>query len=210
MLNPTPMTELDAVNLMLVSAGETPLSTLENSLNADAIQARQTLISVSREVQLEGWHFNTECDYPLMPEHPTPGIIRVPNNAIRADIEPYNSRDYTSKDITIRNGCIYDLKNHTFLFEEGINVTLTLLLAFENELPEAARSYIAIKAARRFRMHVTGGEDGAYSISREDEARARAALAREDIAGLDLNFIDPNRNSLIGRASIGRILRRRI
>lgn len=210
MLTTTPMTELEAVNMMLATAGETPLSTLENQLNADALQVRQTLTSVSRGVQLEGWHFNTERNYPLLPTPPTPGIIRVPNNAIRVDIEPFQGTTYSMYDVVLRDGCLYDMKNHTFLFDEGINATLTLFLAFE-DLPDTVKEYVAIKAARRFRMQVTGGEDGAYDISREDEARARASLMREDTNGLDRNFIDGvNRNSFIGHTSIGRVLRRRL
>lgn len=205
----SPMTELDAVNIMLASAGNTPLSTLENTLNADAVQARHTLFWSSRDVQLEGWHFNTEHNVTLLPIPPTPGIIRAPNNAIRVDIDINQVGAYSSTDVILRKGNVYDMKNHTFLFNEGITTTITYLLPFE-ELPDAARAYIATKAARRFRMHVTGGEDGAYSISKEDEARARASLVREDLLGQDLNFISPNRNSYIGHTSIGRVLRRRL
>ena len=86
---------------------------------------------------------------------------------------------------------------------------MTYFLPFE-ELPDAARYYIAVKAARRFRMNITGGDDGASSISREDEARARATLIREHLNGADLSFISPHRNTVIGRTSIGRILGRRL
>lgn len=202
-----PMTEHDAVNLMLTAAGETPLASLDDNRNADAIQARQTLKEVSREVQLEGWHFNTERDVTLLPS--PDGEISVPANAIRVDVEPHNVAPYSNSDIIQRGRRLYDLSGHTYIFTEGVPVIVTYFLPFE-ELPDAAHYYIAVKAARRFRMNITGGDDGASSISREDEARARATLIREHLNGADLSFISPHRNTVIGRTSIGRILGRRL
>ena len=202
-----PMTEHDAVNLMLTAAGETPLASLDDNRNADAIQARQTLKEVSREVQLEGWHFNTERDVMLLPS-PT-GEISVPANAIRVDVEPHNVAAYTSSDIIQRGRRLYDLRGHTYIFTEGVPVIVTYFLPFE-ELPDSARFYIAVKAARRFRMNITGGDDGASSVSQADEARARATLIREHLNGADLSFISPHRNTAIGRSSIGRVLGRRL
>ena len=202
-----PMTEHDAVNLMLTAAGETPLASLDDNRNADAIQARQTLKEVSREVQLEGWHFNTERDVTLLPS--PDGEISVPANAIRVDVEPNNVAAYSNSDIIQRGRRLYDLKGHTYVFTEGVPVIVTYFLPFE-ALPDAARYYIAVKAARRFRMNITGGDDGASSVSRKDEARARATLIREHLNGADLSFISPHRNTVIGRTSIGRILGRRL
>ena len=204
------MTEHDAVNLMLMSAGETPIASLDDNRNADAIQARQTLKDVSREVQLEGWHFNTEHGVKLLPAPPVPGEIMVPANAIRADVSPLaDVSAYIRKDIIQRGNRLYDMENHTYLFEEPVTVTLTYFLPFE-ELPDSARAYISIKAARRFRVNVTAGDDGASMISREDEARARTTLMREHLLGADLGFNTPNRNTLLGHSSIGRVTRRRL
>lgn len=209
-VSPQPMTELDAVNLMLMSAGETPLaSLLDDTRNADAIQARQTLLSVSREVQLEGWYFNTEYGVKLLPSAPTPGEIVVPYNAVRLDIEPSSPLHYSTLDIVQRGNRLYDLANHTYLFEEGVTATIVYFLPFE-ELPDAARFYIAVKSARRFRMNVTAGDDNASMISSTDEARARAALMREHTNGIDMVLISPNRNTFLGRSSVGRVLSRRL
>lgn len=202
------MTEHDAVNLMLTAAGETPIASLDDNRNADAIQARQTLTAVSREVQLEGWHFNTEYGVMLSPS-PANGEIVVPANAVRVDIEPEHTSAYLHHDIVQRGRRLYDMARHSYVFTEGIPVTLTYFLPFD-ELPDTARSYIAVKAARRFRMNVTGGDDGASSLSKTDEALARALLVREHLNGSDLSFISPHRNTFIGRTSIGRVLRRRL
>ena len=56
--------ELPAVNEILASIGQAPVSTLEQT-NPDVAIAYDTLTNVSREVQSEGWIFNTEEYYEI-------------------------------------------------------------------------------------------------------------------------------------------------
>jgi hypothetical protein len=55
-----PTTELEAVNTMLNTIGEAPVNTLVNMTSVDASSALSILNSVNREVQSQGWFFNTE------------------------------------------------------------------------------------------------------------------------------------------------------
>ena len=55
--------ELQAVNQILASVGQAPVTTLEQT-NPDVAIAYDTLQQVSREVQAEGWTFNKEYHYP--------------------------------------------------------------------------------------------------------------------------------------------------
>ena len=58
-------TELDAINTILMSVGESPVNTLDTQSPEVAI-AQKTLRQVCREVQAEGWAFNSEielCSY---------------------------------------------------------------------------------------------------------------------------------------------------
>ena len=57
-------TELDAVNSILMSVGETPVNTLTVQSPEVAI-AQKTLRQVCREIQSEGWSYNTENEYPI-------------------------------------------------------------------------------------------------------------------------------------------------
>ena len=59
--------ELPAINQILASVGQAPVTTLD-STNPDVAIAYNTLVQVSREVQGEGWTFNREFDYPLTPD----------------------------------------------------------------------------------------------------------------------------------------------
>ena len=60
MTKPTSMTELEAVNVLLTTIGEAPVNTLTGNQVTDVTIANQVLTEVSREVQAQGWHFNTE------------------------------------------------------------------------------------------------------------------------------------------------------
>ena len=59
--------ELPAINQILASVGQAPVTTLDQT-NPDVAIAYDTLIQVSREIQSEGWTFNTEHDYPFTPD----------------------------------------------------------------------------------------------------------------------------------------------
>ncbi len=205
---PQHFTELDAVNAMLAVIGEAPLSTLDgNALHADAVSARQTLHNTSRSVQLEGWYFNTEQNYPLTPDRD--GFITLPPNLVSVDIEPLNALH--GVDVVVRGKRLYDLENHTYAFpdpETCFKATVLLLLPFD-ELPETAKDYIAIRAGRRFQSEAVGSETLAQ-FTQQDEFSARASLMREQIRNADSNFLSPRRNSTFGTQTISRITNRRL
>ena len=58
-------TELQAINIMMAAIGETPINTLTGTLPADIVMAQSTLTEVNKDVQSEGWSFNTEIDVTL-------------------------------------------------------------------------------------------------------------------------------------------------
>jgi len=88
-------TELQAVNEILASVGQAPVTTLTQT-NPDVAIAYDTLLQVSREVQAEGWTFNREYDYPITPD--TNKNIVIPNNMIQMDLTPeYRDRCCTTE-----------------------------------------------------------------------------------------------------------------
>ena len=74
--------ELPAVNQILQSCGQAPVTTLDQT-NPDVAIAYQTLLEVSREVQAEGWSFNKELNYEMVPD--TNNEILIPNNMLQID-----------------------------------------------------------------------------------------------------------------------------
>ncbi|MCY4709469.1 phage tail protein, partial [Escherichia coli] len=60
--------ELAAVNDILASIGEPPVSTLEGDSNADVTNARRVLNKINRQIQSKGWTFNIEEGQQLLPD----------------------------------------------------------------------------------------------------------------------------------------------
>lgn len=147
----TPTTELEAVNTMLSCIEEAPVVSLDDTGLVDVATARAVLSEVSRAVQKSGWKFNREADYPLVRD--IDGNIPVPANVMKLKA----AEEYRDRKITTRGTRLYDLKNHTYVFTEDLKVDVVFLLSFE-ELPEAARHYITVRAARVFQTRVLGSE----------------------------------------------------
>lgn len=177
-------TELDAINIMLGTIGESPINSLESASGvSDAVIARQILNEVLIQTQEEGWHFNVESNFVLEPAYPSKEIF-VPSNCIEVDAEDILI------DVAIRGNRLYDRINHTFAFEKSLKCNIVLLLPFE-DLPQAARHYVTVRAARVFQQRVVGSQLlGAFS--EKDELRARVSLRRYDTKTADYNILTGN------------------
>ena len=109
-------TELDAVNSILMSVGESPVNNITNVQSPEVVIAQKTLRQVCREVQAEGWSYNTENEYPI--DLDTNNQCIIPNNILQLDLNIFqHGKDY---DVVRRsdNGImkVYDKKGHTFTF----------------------------------------------------------------------------------------------
>lgn len=168
----TPTTELKAVNLILRNVGEAPVSSVGDAL--EAAQAYETLLEISRDIQNEGWYFNTEW-YNFTPDNY--GYIKLPNNtlAVRAVDEDEGIP------VTNRNGKLYNLTPYQSgpIWTKSMKVELILGLSFD-ELPEAARRLIALKAARVYQAREQS-DDLSLREDSQDEQKAYADLVGEDI-----------------------------
>jgi hypothetical protein len=193
-----PGSELEAVNLMLATIGESPIATLENSGNVDATLALQTLTEISTDVQSRGWHFNTDKNYPLFPQATPPYAVIVPPNTARID----RSRNTGDVDIAIRGGKLWNRKSHSFSFEGvgGILVDIVWILPF-NDLPIQARRYVAVRAARVFQDRSIGSTT-LHSFTSRDEEIALAGLRKFEAK-------TANRSLLNSSWSVARTLWRR-
>lgn len=180
---PTPSvtTELSAVNTCLAAIGEAPISTLSGQLTGDVLTARAVLNEITVEVQSEEWVFNVEHDFPLVPNEDKE--IVVPADIV-AILTP--SRDF-SLDVILRGPKLYDRANHTYTFDQTLTVNIKRLLPFES-MPESARRYVSLKAARIFQDRVLGS-DQLHDNQSRDELQARARLMREDLQLAKCNIL---------------------
>ena len=189
----TPTTELEAVNVCLANIGESPVSAITGDITVDAALARDLLRQVTREVQTHGFYWNTELNYKLIPN--TADNLALPANVLSVD----TTGDDKNKDLVARGRILYDRVKHTYTFSEPVYVDIVVALGFE-ELPEIARRYIAVRAARIYQERVMG--NGSISnFNTSDEDMARAALLAENME------IEDN-NMMTGNASVYGILSR--
>jgi hypothetical protein len=166
-----PTTELQAVNLMLEAISQIPVTSLAaEDVNPDAETAIKRLYETNREVQTEGWHFNTEMGLQIDPNED--GEVWLPNNALKVERVYWTGLGGDTMDLVVRGKRLYDRYGSGFnLGGISVKVDLTVLLPFE-DLPEAFRWYIAVKATRRFstgKLH----SGNAYQFSKADEQEAR-------------------------------------
>lgn len=194
----TPTSELEVINLMLSVIGESPVNTVEDTGVVDAVIARKILTQALRDVQVIGWHWNTEVEYPITPSFPE-GYIYLPANTLKVDTAGVDE----SLDLVQRGNRLYDRKNHTYEIKQTVRVDLVLLLPFE-ELPEVARQYIAIRAARQFQERTVGSET-LWSFNSRDELQALANLKSAEAETLDLNVLtdSPSVAGVLSRRPVG-------
>jgi hypothetical protein len=176
--------KLEAVNTMLGVIGESPVNTISgSSLPVSVVTALNALDEVNREIQSEGWHFNTEFEYPLVRN--ASNKFTLPNNTLKIDV-PVDK--YTDLDLVQRGTTLYDRKNHTDVFTKDLDVTITFELEF-TELPQQFRTYIVIKAARKFANRFLGSPE-IETFTLRDEIHSKATAIDSDSENADRTIFD--------------------
>lgn len=181
------MTELQAVNRMLKSIGQAPVSTLAVSGIRDVNLARQDLEEITRDTLVNGWWFNTDEEYELTPD--IDGKILIPSGAL--DVDP---SDPTS-DVVVRENpdgalALYDTLNKTYVFTEPVECKVIWGYTFDG-LPQVMRTYVATAAGRRFQSRVIGSAI-LDRFEQEDEQKAWLLLQRRERANRDTNIFRRN------------------
>lgn len=175
-------TALGAINTMLGTLGESPVSSLDTPGLVDAVNAKALLEEVTRDTLSRGWNFNTDYDYPIAPD--VNGQIVMPNNILSID----TSKEFAHYDVVFRGNKLWDKKRHTFNFPQTIKFDVTWLFGFE-EIPETFRHYIAIRASRIFQDRYLGS-DTLHAYSQADEDKAWAEMVRQENLSADPSIFD--------------------
>jgi hypothetical protein len=171
-------TKLQAVNIILSNIGQAPVTTL-SSVNPMVSTALGILNEVTTSALGEGWTFNTERAYPLLPD--IDGHILVPENVIS-----YDSHPNSNQDLVTRNGRLYDKISHTDVFSGEIELDVVWFFDFE-DLPQPVRNYITVRAANVFAGRVVGSSE-AVRFGQQEEALARAELLEYETQQGDYSF----------------------
>ena len=189
MTKPASMTELEAVNVLLTTIGEQPINTLSGNQTTDVTIARQVIKEVSREVQSQGWHFNTEENVTLVPDSVN-SHITVPIDVARIDSK--------YKNVVIRSGKLFDVQDRTFVFSDNLKCDIVYFHDFL-DLPHVAKKYITTRAARIF-----------SDRSLNSETLHRMLMSDERAALVDLKEFenDTANHSMFDSYSVARVLQR--
>tara|TARA_X000001382_G_scaffold87751_1_gene62678 strand:- start:110 stop:724 length:615 start_codon:yes stop_codon:yes gene_type:complete len=183
----TRTTELEAVNTILSTIGEAPLSTLTGSLPVDGTMAKSVLNEINREVQSMGWHFNTQPKVTLSKDAGN-STIPLATNILRVELNPY-IHSKTDYDIVQRNNILFNLVTNTSTFTEDLkDVKVVYLLDFA-DIPEQAKRYITIRSARVFHDR-TLGANTLHKFSVEDEEKSLVILRQAEASTGDYSVFD--------------------
>jgi hypothetical protein len=193
-----PLTELEAVNLMLAAGGEGPVASIVGQ-RPDVTTATSLLRQAAREVQSKRWRFNTEFGYEVAPSGtlewtdtadrtvtlnvftPPPGLKSFAISAhpsqqgsLYLDAALMPSRKYNGGGTLV----FYDrARNRDGWTRDYLYIDPQWLWDFE-KLPDEARTYIALKATRRYLTSVVG-----------DPALASQYAPDENTAFIDLQRV---------------------
>lgn len=176
----TPATELDAINEIIASIGESPVNTLEEVTNVDVLNAQRILSSVNRQQQARGWSFNIQQGYILNPDETT-HRIRWSDSFLY--LRGSNDEKYAKSGDYLK-----DVTNNTTTFLSPISVTVILLVPFE-EMPEAMRQYITAKAALTFQVRYLGDASLTDALTK-DVNEAWAHLQEYELDVNDYGILD--------------------
>jgi hypothetical protein len=177
-------TKLQAVNQILSFMGEAPVNSLEDSTGVgDVSLAERVLDEITREVLSGGWHFNTNFDVEHVPDSSKEIILAETILRIDTDIGRYGTMD-----ITQRGNKLYNRKGNTFEFDDPIKTTEVIELPWD-DIPETARRYITLRAARVNQDRSLGAPD-LQKIGIQEELIALASLREFDARSADYSVFD--------------------
>jgi hypothetical protein len=166
-------TELDAVNQILSTVGQAPVTTLDLQ-NPEVAIVLNTLREVNRQVQVEGWTFNVERELELKPDTTT-NKIDYPSNMLQIDANTKKHRDI---DVVKRNNKVYDRLNHTDTFTDSLYADVVWYFDY-TDVPAAIQAYIAARAARLCATKMVGDAQ-LNQLLQEQEMQTRAAAIEYD------------------------------
>lgn len=168
------MLELAGVNRILVSA-QLPTVTTLSSPDRLVAKAQQILEDTTLRELERGWDFNTDYDYTLSP---TASEFIVPTTPW-AVLALHVRRENTSKDITVRDGKLWDKTNHTATFTEAtMKADITWSIDFDNA-PLFFQELSVACASVRFAMEVSVDPSIVQQLIR-NEARAWHTAKQRD------------------------------
>lgn len=171
-------TELEAVNTILESIDEPPVGSLALTGLYPLEKAKGILNEVSRQVQSKGWAFNTE-EATTVSRAPDL-TATLPANCLTFDAD-------ADHPVVARGLRLFSTKLRSFVLPEDPVGTAVFLLPWD-DLPQAARHYITLRACRTAQGRSSISES-TYRYTEQDVLDAEAALGETEAVTGDHNML---------------------
>ena len=182
-------TELSAVNAILGSIGQSPVSGLDFA-NPEISFIYNILKEVNQDVQNEGWQFNIEYHIKETVATSDNKII-IESDVIRIDNEDAwdRTRDFVRKKDADGLWKLYDRVNHTFEYpdDDYFYVNKVRRMNFE-DIPSVYQRYIVYKASGRAAVQLVSNAQLQQMLA-TFEVQARAACLEYECNQGDHNFM---------------------
>jgi len=157
---------------------------VETQTNPDVAIALNTLREVSREVQAEGWTYNTEFDYKITPD--SNNEINIPDDVLQMDLNQ-GYPENIEKDAVFRGGKLYDKKKHSYKWTaETVYVDILWYFEWEN-IPAPIQAYIVARAAAIVSSRIVG-DTNQYQILQQKELTTRSQALEYECNQGDFTF----------------------
>ncbi len=181
-------TELSAVNAILGSIGQAPISGIDFQ-NPEISFIYNILKEVNQDVQNEGWAFNIE--YHIKEPVGSDNKIIIESDVIRIDNtdEWDRTRDFVRRKDSDGLWKLYDRVNHTFEYpdDDYFYVNKVRRLNFE-DIPAPFQRYIIYKACGRAAVQLVSNANLQKMLATY-ESQARAACLEYECHQGDHNFM---------------------
>ena len=182
-------TALSAVNAILGSIGQSPISALDFA-NPEISFIYNLLKESNQDIQNEGWTFNLE--YHIKENvNTSDNKIIISSDVIRIDMEDSwdRTRDFVRRKDSDGIWKMYDRVDHTFEFpdDDYFYVNVVRLLPFE-DIPTVFQRYITYKASGRAAVQLVSNP-GLQKMLGQYEIQARAACMEYECNQGDHNYM---------------------
>ena len=208
------VTDLRAINTCLASVGQAPVTTVtadanngdiydpDPPTNPNVAMVWNAIQEVSREVQSEGWTFNTENHFPINVNGSNQ--IEVPANVLQMELTDdwwtfdrnravetnAIEKTYTPDAVMRDNGgtaMMYDKANHTYLWNYNPTYFDMIWLRNFDEVPPIVLDFIVARAASLCALRMLG--DGTqYQLLQQRELYCRAQAMQYETSQGDYSY----------------------
>lgn len=179
--------DLSAVNQVLGAIGQSPVSSYDTN-NPELAFIWDIILQSARDVQLEGWHFNTEQKCEVYPD--ANGNLTVTPTVVRMDLHDGIS-DRTVDTVIRESGGVrklYDKVNHTDVFTIGKKYYVDKTYLYNlSDIPEVYRRYAIYRASSRAAAQLVNNPD-LFQMLQQQEMYARAACVEYECNQGDPSF----------------------